>query len=621
VLRNVVASLGLLALATTVLGLALMVLYRSVPVVNVRGLVLSPGQEFPPAFPTIPAYAWHAVGAALGIGGLAWFWGAIWLGLHGQWTRGPLAVAGGSTAVAGLVALLTIIIPAIAWASARATWQVAQGSPLRAVVGGAVGSSVITYIGTLVAILWRRRQKLGGAGKLYRQIRSAVQPLEREVATGIVPILTVWAVLIVLAIMYALLLGLVIVTGQSWDARLQVGLLVALVLIAAFVDQTWLSLHPFYRRRLASAFAVRREQGDDGHVVARPYNFVGERTTLSCYGRRRPGFPQVIFAAAAALSGNERTPPGRRAVSFTFSSDYVGGPDVGWVRTAGLEHAVSANLRSDVTVQTAMAVSGAAFASAMGRQARAYQTLLALSNARLGTWLPNPASLDRLARADGDWRLPRLPRVRRLSYLIREVLGQFPYDDRLLLCTDGGHYENLGLVELLRHGCRLIYCIDASGDAPPFATTLAEAIALAWEELGVSICLCEPRRLVPGSAEPLEPTDPLSALNARLSERAVVVGIITYPSRLRFGPDEANKGVLVVAKASLTADMPYELLSYAVANPTFPRQSTADQFFDSGQFDAYQALGRFIGAQAAEAATNARSARHRCPRVVTEPRS
>ena len=34
-----------------------------------------------------------------------------------------------------------------------------------------------------------------------------------------------------------------------------------------------------------------------------------------------------------------------------------------------------------------------AIASAMGRQAVAVQRLLALSNVRLGTWLPNPAFL------------------------------------------------------------------------------------------------------------------------------------------------------------------------------------------------------------------------------------
>jgi hypothetical protein len=32
--------------------------------------------------------------------------------------------------------------------------------------------------------------------------------------------------------------------------------------------------------------------------------------------------------------------------------------------------------------------------------------------------------------------------------------------------------------------------------------------------------------------------------------------------------------------------MPYELLTYALKETAFPRQSTGDQFFDHEQFDA-----------------------------------
>jgi hypothetical protein len=57
-------------------------------------------------------------------------------------------------------------------------------------------------------------------------------------------------------------------------------------------------------------------------------------------------------------------------------------------------------------------------------------------------------------------------------------------------------------------------------------------------------------------------------------------------------------GTLIVAKALLTPDMPYELLTYALKETAFPRQSTGDQFFDHAQFDAYRALGFHIGTAA-----------------------
>jgi hypothetical protein len=138
---------------------------------------------------------------------------------------------------------------------------------------------------------------------------------------------------------------------------------------------------------------------------------------------------------------------------------------------------------------------------------------LALSNVRLGTWLPNPAFLAELGRPGASWRTPRLPNARRLPDQLREIIGAYPAEGRMLLCTDGGHWENLGLVELLRHRCRTVYCIDASGDAPPFATTLAQAITLAYEELGVRITLRDPSALVPGSADPLSPPEVLERLN------------------------------------------------------------------------------------------------------------
>jgi len=247
-----------------------------------------------------------------------------------------------------------------------------------------------------------------------------------------------------------------------------------------------------------------------------------------------------------------------------------------------------------------MAVSGAAIASAMGRHAAAVQRLLALSNVRLGTWLPNPAFLAVLGRPNVSWRAPRLPNARRLPYQLREIIGAYPAEGRMLLCTDGGHWENLGLVELLRHRCRTVYCIDASGDAPPFATTLAEAITLAYEELGVRITLRDPTGLVPGSAAPLSPPEVLERLNARLSRSAVALADVEYPEAFATAADEApsRHGTLIVAKALLTPDMPYELLTYALKETAFPRQSTGDQFFDHAQFDAYRALGFHIGTAA-----------------------
>jgi hypothetical protein len=104
-----------------------------------------------------------------------------------------------------------------------------------------------------------------------------------------------------------------------------------------------------------------------------------------------------------------------------------------------------------------------------------------------------------------------------------------------------------------------------------------------------------PLVLVPGSAEPLQPDSPLAALNARLSLGTIAVGEITYPDTVDYPAElglpqyRSKKGTLILAKASIIADSPYELLSYSLQNAAFPRDSTGDQWFDSAQFDAISA--------------------------------
>ncbi|MGG2459758.1 hypothetical protein ACO0M4_08035 [Streptomyces sp. RGM 3693] len=597
VLRGLLASLGLLTATLLVLGLALSWGYHLVPLAD----------------PTRPPAFWGpapwAVLVLLGCAAALWFLWLVSLFLARQRLSGGLQTVYLTFVAAGLLlAVAVVVIPALAWGT-KNIWKLP--APETGVSAG--GAALLTYVTALLSTTWRR----------IESAEQAVESAKRSRLVRAVPNLTkyllVWVVLAVVAVASLLVLGGTIVNGRRWPAAVQIGLPVVLGLVVLGLDQTWMSLHPFYRARLATAFAVRRRTDPDGEQIAVPYEF-DESTPLPWYDRRHPGFPQVIFAAAANLSGDDRTPPGRHAVSFTLSYDYVGGPDVGYARTDVLWNRTRPVIRKDLTVESAVAVSGAAFASAMGRQARAFQTLFALSNARLGTWLPNPGVLGALWGEHADWGLPPMPGIRRLPYLLREVSGRYPMDDRMLLVTDGGHYENLGLVELLRHGVTTAVCVDASGGSGAFAAALGEAIALAQEELGVEIRIERKgwEKLVPGSAPPLTPQqnpptpspptlpglappNPLAALNLRLSAEAVVEGEIVYPRALvdERGRTLGTRGRLIVARATLTADMPYELLAYAQADQEFPHDGTSDQWFDSRRFDAYQELGHWIGERVA----------------------
>lgn len=587
--RVMLVSLLLIFSTAVVLGIAVGRFYTEVPLVKFDELLRTG------AYPAIPIGTQLAVGILAALAALCYVAMLVGSATTARSIERPRQFAVHFTELLLLVVMVAIGVPSLVFAAQSVLSTTAFGTQGR--FAGSVGTVLLTYLAALASMVWRRRTAVG---KLRGMLGKRGSGQAAQVPTGAVQLLLVLLTLATLASAWLLVLGgMATVSADPLAQRVAIGSLIALALLGMVLDETALSLHPFYRRRLANAFAARRVRRSDGHVVAQGYA-PAERTTLSTYGSRPKGMPQIIFAAAANLTGEQRS--ALNAVSFTFSDSWVGGPDVGYARTAQLERAVSPQLRRDLTVQAAVAVSGAAFASAMGKASRWYSTLLAISGVRLGTWLPNPTYVKRMndaARAD-DWTLPGLPAVRRLTYLLREIFGIHPCTDRLLQVTDGGHYENLGLLELLRRRCSLIYCIDASGDAPPTAGTLGEAIALARAELGVDIVLDDPWRLVPGSAAPLPPADPLAALNSRLSDRAVICGTIIYPEASGLAR-EHREGRLVVAKALLTPGMSYDILAYAARHDVFPHDSTGDQFFDDGKFTAYAALGRALGEAALQA--------------------
>ena len=145
--------------------------------------------------------------------------------------------------------------------------------------------------------------------------------------------------------------------------------------------------------------------------------------------------------------------------------------------------------------------------------------------------------------------------------------------------TDGGHYENLGLVELVRRQCKWIWCVDASGDKQDTFSTIAGAVRLARDELGVEIEI-DPTTMAP------DPT--VTADRARRGLKPVVQspfcrGSIVYA--------DGSSGTLVVIKAGVPADAPLGIAEFYKDNPAFPCDSTIHQLYTADRFDAYRELG------------------------------
>jgi hypothetical protein len=198
--------------------------------------------------------------------------------------------------------------------------------------------------------------------------------------------------------------------------------------------------------------------------------------------------------------------------------------------------------------------------------------LMTVFNVRLGWWLGNPL-LDK-------WREsgPALG----LTYLLAELFGMTNIRRSYVYLSDGGHFENLGIYELVRRRCPLIIACDGEQDGAMSFGGLGNAIRKCRMDFGVEI--------------EIDPT-PI-ALNANgLSTQQFAVGTIRYPERDPITKERVT-GTLFYLKSSMTGREPVDLLEYRRREPAFPHQSTGDQFFDESQFESYRKLGYTVGSGA-----------------------
>jgi hypothetical protein len=371
--------------------------------------------------------------------------------------------------------------------------------------------------------------------------------------------------------------------------------LLVVLIMAVWVHNRRYSMHLFYRERLNSAFALRRTRrpgpGGGEQVIAEPIGYA-EPLYFSEVGAKLEGngrrLPKLIVCCAVNLTMHE-VPVGRFAASFTFEHDRSGGVPFGYRGTADYEERAGL-AGTQLTLPSIMAVSGAALSPLMGRFTYPpLRFLMALTNVRLGVWIKNP-----LHRGSGrtDAALSRLPgwlaRVMTsirtgwhepgALYVLREALGGTRSTHRFIYLTDGGHWENLGLVELLRRRCTHVLCFDASADRTGAGLDLGRAIALARTELGADIEV-DPAPVLPDE----------TGLGAD----------IAVAGRVRYSKDQED-AKLVYARAVLTGASSWDLHAFRARDSRFPNHSTTKQVFSDEQFEAYRTLGYEAGCRAVE---------------------
>lgn len=355
-----------------------------------------------------------------------------------------------------------------------------------------------------------------------------------------------------------------------------------------FINTNRFSLHGLYRNRLIRAFlggsrAIRERQpnplsqfdGKDNlnlcdlwpNRYGPPPGPPGTKAAPFPVGAVPPQF-LVINCALNVLRSDNLAWQERKALSLTCTSRAVG--------AAALDGGAGYYRRSreygspydGISLGTAMTISGAAVSPNMGyHSSPALSVLMTFFNVRLGAWLGNPGPDGaRVVKLEG-------PRVSALP-LIQEALGLATENRSYVYLSDGGHFENLGLYEMVRRRCRFIVLSDAGCDPGITFEDLGNAVRKISIDLGVTIefdaLLIPPRK------------------NPPVAGGYVATAKIIYPEA------GATPGQLLYIKPSYRGTEPASVRAYAEANPAFPHEPTTDQMFGESQFEAYRALGEYI---------------------------
>ncbi len=353
-------------------------------------------------------------------------------------------------------------------------------------------------------------------------------------------------------------------------------LFVVALVTGRFVNLNHITLNRFYRDRLMETFLPdigSALNNDTGPAVkanrARLHEVWRAETSRGPY--------PLINTNVVLVDSDDRTRQNRGGDNFILSPLYCGGEAMEWWKTEDFKP--DGREKGSMTLATAMAISGAAANPDTGvggsglTRSPVVSFLMAFFNVRLGYWAANPGKED-VRRPVNHFDAARAE---------LGIVGPAGYreDCRYIQLSDGGHFENLGLYELIRRRVKLIVAVDASADREFSFGDLQVALRRCAQDFGVRIEFPykgnKPNDLIPVS-------DAGYPVGSRIARKGHIVGRIIYP-------DGDEPGTLIFIKTVMIKRLRLEVKGYRGANPDFPDQSTADQFFDDEQFEAYRELG------------------------------
>lgn len=432
--------------------------------------------------------------------------------------------------------------------------------------------AILTYLGGVSGVLGVLAALFGASEK------SSAQPGQQSLAARLLPLGSVLFVLLI-GMFFSLLVDTYVGASYTltfdrdgrgpmdWLRAIASSSAIFAIVMSCFVNVNRFSMHMMYRNRLVRAYLGASRPENE----RKPHRFTGfdEEDDLRLHelGTQRP--LHIVNITLNLVASDNLAWQERKAQSFTASALHCGAWQLENLQRQPGSYQPSNTYggTQGLRLGTAFTISGAAASPNSGYHSSAIVALLmTLFNLRLGWWLPNPGprGAERWRQSGPDFAL---------TPLLAEALGQTSEKRGFVNLSDGGHFDNMGLYEMLLRRVHYIVVVDGEQDAVYGFEGLSESLRKSRIDLGIEVQIDLSR---------IKNTPP----------KCCAVGRIHYSA---IDGDDALDGWLLYVKPVITGTEPADVRHYSEQHPEFPNESTGDQFFSESQFESYRALGRHLG--------------------------
>lgn len=497
----------------------------------------------------------------------------------------------GAFALLGLLAASGLLTTGIAKLSAANTSYLLRRGFDKCSYAFLPTTIVFLFLGAMPFILPRFNEltnSLGGTITLISGIGTALYGYYTK-AKSIIPGFAAQILAVVSSILF--LLGLlwfsfglsheIYDTGNDFIALITLSFFLLALVLGTFSSVNTTGLHRFYRDRLMETFMpmadaigaglAKQSEVADTFSIADMWDADGEE----------PSRPFHLINAHAILIGDKDAKIALRGgENYAMSAATVGSTATGWLRTSDY-----IKVNGPFTLASAMAASGAAANANAGyigtgvTRDRFVSAVMSTLNIRLGLWVCNPRAI-----AERNRTKPFGMVATYFGTALSAGIFRWGNDrnSKFIELSDGGHFENLGLYELVRRKAALILAVDAEQDEGINLSSLVSSTNRIKEDFGATIRFLEHR----GPEQLIGQVSQQYPGGVKIAKSPYIVGDIQY------NDEHKTRGVLIYLKATMIGGLDFATDGYRASHPDFPHQTTADQFFDPEQFDAYRDLGR-----------------------------